>query len=160
MRVIYVATKYNERGIALRDAHSDEIVMLVDMDRCIGCGACRLACQAEHGDAAAAPVRRISMCHVNGKPTKLLALPTSCEVCGTPCDYRTISYWSVCPSDKTTSYKGELCDYCASRVNKGMAPACATRCAMKCLHIGRAADISFALEEKRLRDMGEVEFKN
>ena len=160
MRVIYVGTKYNERGTALRDVHADEIVMLVDMDRCIGCGACRLGCQAEHGDAATAPMRRIGMCHVDGKPTKLLALPTSCETCGTPCDYRNVSYWSVCPSDKTASYKGELCDYCASRVGKGMAPACATRCAMKCLHVGRAADIRFALEEKRLRDMGEAEFKN
>ena len=50
MRVIYIGTKYNERGTALRDVHPDEIVMIVDMDRCIGCGACRLGCQAEHGD--------------------------------------------------------------------------------------------------------------
>ena len=74
MRVIYIGTKYNERGTALRDVHPDEIVMIVDMDRCIGCGACRLGCQAEHGDAFTAPVRRIGMCHINNKPTKLLAL--------------------------------------------------------------------------------------
>ena len=50
MRIVYVGTHYNERDIALRDVHPDEIVLLVDMDRCIACGACRLACQAEHGD--------------------------------------------------------------------------------------------------------------
>ena len=160
MRVIYVGTKYNERGTALRDIHPDEVVMLVDMDRCIGCGACRLGCQAEHGDAPTAPVRRIGMCHVNNKPTKLLALPTSCESCASPCDYKDVSYWSVCPSDKVAAYQGALCDYCANRVAKGFAAACATRCAMKCLHVGRAADIMFVLEEKRLRDMGEAEFKN
>ena len=132
MRVIYIGTKYNERGTALRDVHPDEIVMIVDMDRCIGCGACRLGCQAEHGDAFTAPVRRIGMCHVNNKPTKLLALPTSCESCEYPCDYKRVSYWSVCPAEKTVSY----------------------------LHVGRAADIMFTLEEKRLRDMGEAEFKN
>ena len=32
MRVIYIGTKYNERGTALRDVHPDEIVMIVDMD--------------------------------------------------------------------------------------------------------------------------------
>ena len=35
MRVIYIGTKYNERGTALRDVHPDEIVMIVDMDRCM-----------------------------------------------------------------------------------------------------------------------------
>lgn len=134
--------------------------MIVDMDRCIGCGACRLGCQAEHGDAFTAPVRRIGMCHVNNKPTKLLALPTSCESCEYPCDYKRVSYWSVCPAEKTVSYQGALCDYCVDRVVKGLTAACATRCAMKCLHVGRAADIMFTLEEKRLRDMGEAEFKN
>ena len=160
MRVIYIGTKYNERGTALRDVHPDEIVMIVDMDRCIGCGACRLGCQAEHGDAFTAPVRRIGMCHINNTPTKLRALPTSCESCEYPCDYKSVSYWSVCPAEKTVSYQGALCDYCVDRVVKGLTAACATRCAMKCLHVGRAADIMFTLEEKRLRDMGEAEFKN
>ena len=159
MRVIYVGTQYNEKGIALRDVHPDEIVMLVDMDRCVGCGACRLACQAEHGDDVGTPVRRIGLEHAGGRPTRLLALPTSCETCADPCEYRDVSYWSFCPSGKAAVYRGPLCDLCAERVGRGFAPACATRCAMKCLHVGRAADIRFVLEEKRLRDMGEAEFR-
>lgn len=159
MRVVYVGTRYNERGIALRDVHPDEIVMLVDMDRCIGCGSCRLACQAEHGEMPDAPARRIGLGHQGGRPTLLLALPTACETCASPCGYRDTSYWTFCPASKTAGYGGPLCDHCADRAAGGLAPACATRCTMKCLHAGRAADILFALEEKRLRDMGEAEFK-
>ena len=159
MRVIYVGSQYNEKGVALQDVHPDEIVMLVDMDRCVGCGACRLACQAEHGDDAETPVRRIGLAHVGCRPTRLLALPTSCETCAEQCEYRDVSYWTFCPSDRVAVYRGPLCDHCAERVGRGLVPACATRCVMKCLHVGRAADIRFALEEKRLRDMGEAEFR-
>jgi Fe-S-cluster-containing dehydrogenase component len=159
MRVVYVSSQYNEQGVALRDAHSDDLVLLLDMDRCIGCGACRMACQAESGEAFDSQARRIAVERRQGKPGKLVTLPTTCRGCADPCDYIGNEYWTVCPADKTGTYTGPLCDGCAARVSKGLTPACATRCAMKCLHIGRAADIRFALEEKRLRSMGEAEFR-
>jgi len=158
MRVIYVSTQYNQRGVALRDVHPDEIVLLLDMDRCIACGSCRLACQAEHAESAQGSPRRIGVESSGGKPAKLVALPTSCRTCAVPCSYAENEYWTVCPAANTHSYAGALCDACADRVAKSFTPACATRCAMKCLHIGRAADIGFALAEKRLRNMGEAEF--
>lgn len=158
MRIVYVGTHYNERDIALRDVHPDEIVLLVDMDRCIACGACRLACQAEHGDAPEAPARRIGLKARNGRPSMLLALPTSCETCAAPCGYQDVRFWMFCPAPQAREYAGPFCDHCASRVSRGFVPVCATRCSMKCLHVGRAADIRFALEEKRLRGMGEAEF--
>ena len=158
MRVIYVSSQYNQRSVALHNAHRDEIVLLLDMDRCIGCGSCCLACQMEHAESAQGPARRIGVESTGGKPTKLIALPTSCRTCDTPCAYAGNEYWTVCPAANTHSYTGALCDICADRVAKGLMPACATRCAMKCLHIGRAEDIDFALAEKRLRNMGEVEF--
>ncbi len=158
MRVIYVSTKYNNRGIALADAHPDDLVLLLDMDRCIGCGACRMACQAEHAEAFDGQARRIGLESKGNKPGKLLALPTACWNCADPCAYAGNDYWTLCPGEKTGAFAGSLCDKCRDRTAKGLTPACATRCAMKCLHIGRAADIRFALEEKRLRNMGEAEF--
>lgn len=158
MRVVYVSAKCNNRGIALAGAHPDELVLLLDMDRCIGCGACRMACQAEHGDNFDVPARRIGLERKGGVPQKLIAPPTACRSCADPCGYAGNDYWTVCPAEKTAPYAGPFCDECVDRVAQGLTPVCATRCAMKCLHIGRAADIRFALEEKRLRNMGEAEF--
>ena len=158
MRVVYVSSKYNNRRIALADAHPDDLVLLLDMDRCIGCGACRMACQIEHGESLDAQARRIALEKSSDGPGKLLSLPTGCWNCANACTYAGSDYWTICPQEKTGGFNGALCDCCADRVALGLTPACATRCAMKCLHIGRVADIRFALEEKRLRNMGEAEF--
>ncbi len=120
MRVIYVGAQYNQRGVALREVHPDEIVLLVDMDRCIGCGSCRLACQAEHGDPAAA--RRVGLAARGGRPGKLLCLPTGCETCASPCDYADNSYWTFCPAEQAAAYAGPLCDHCAVRWGRAGLP--------------------------------------
>lgn len=67
-------------------------------------------------------------------------------------------FWTFCPAEHVHAHTTTLCDGCAARVSKGLMPACAIRCSMKCLLVGRAADMRFALEEKRLRAMGEMEF--
>jgi Fe-S-cluster-containing dehydrogenase component len=158
MRVVYVSSKYNIKNIALSNAHPDDIVLLLDMDRCIGCGACRMACQIEHNEPFSGQCRRIQLEKRSPSGGKLLALPTSCSTCADKCDYFGNTYWTVCPAKQTDTYKGPVCDICVNRLNMGYTPACATRCSQKCLHIGRSADIRFALEEKRMRDMGEAEF--
>ena len=43
-----------------------------------------------------------------------------------------------------------------SRLAKGMMPACATRCSMKAIYFGYPKDVWFALNEKRLRGMGDL----
>lgn len=158
MRVIYVSTHYNERGLALRDAHPDDLVMLLDIDRCIGCGTCFQGCLAEHGPEPAL-ARPIALgVGATGRASQLLNLPGACPACSSPCPYAAGSFWTFCPADRVNVYSGEVCDKCVDRLAQGLMPACATRCAMKCLYVGRAADIHFALAEKRLRNMGEAEF--
>lgn len=165
MRIIYVSQKFNEVGAALKGCPDDEFVIIVDVDRCIACGSCSLACQAEHASfGKSIPTRHIvPRSHANrtGPPERILNLPGSCRQCTSPCQYNNgYNFWTFCPGEKSATRDQEniRCDACAERREAGLAPACVTRCSMKCLYAGCAKDMRFALEEKRLRGMGEKEF--
>ncbi len=163
MRLVFVSTKINQKQEVLQNCSPEELVLVVDVDRCISCGACALACQAEHAERFGehAPVRRIVAKDIPGQtPPRVVNLPTSCRQCGETCPNNTgYSFWSICPGDKAQASVSRFpaCDGCEDRLKEGLAPACATRCCMKCIYAGRAEDVRFALEEKRLRSMGETE---
>ncbi len=162
MRLVFVSKNFNQKQDALQGCAPDELVLVVDVDRCISCGACALACQAEHaGTVGAEPSRRIAPEQAAGqKAGRLVSLPTSCRQCSESCPANSgYSFWSVCPAEKTRAAASAFaaCDGCEARLKEGLAPACATRCCMKCIYAGRAEDVFFALEEKRLRGMGETE---
>jgi len=162
MRIIFVSNNFEKGKTAnLAQSDSEELVMLVDVDRCISCGACQLACEIEHGDANGMPgsFRPIEI-QGNDKTVEnpLIYLPSACRHCESPCDYYgPYNFWTTCPKGKSREKKFISCDSCIDRTRKGMWPACATRCSMKTIYFGTAHDIAFTLGEKRLREMGDVE---
>ena len=48
MELILTGSQF-AKGIDLK-IPQDQVVMLVDLDRCIRCGTCQLACALEHGE--------------------------------------------------------------------------------------------------------------
>ena len=160
MKVLFVSKKFERTTLDLSRCDPGELIMMVDVDRCIACGSCELACQIENGEDAAnpAPVRPFGVEQENGEGNRrMVCLPLACRHCGSPCDYYSqYNFWITCPSDRTRNEKSTACDFCVKRTEKGLWPACATRCTMKAIYFGPAGDILFTLEEKRLREMGDV----
>jgi len=162
MRLVVVSQHSSLKQDALSGCRDDELVLAVDADRCIACGSCALACQAEHAPfGQPSPVRRLAAGIPPGqKAPRIVSLPTSCRQCRTPCACDTgYAFWTVCPAEKAHAVAAQslYCDCCEQRLRAGLNLACVTRCSMKCLYAGTAADIRFVLEEKRLRSMGETE---
>lgn len=138
----------------------EELVMLIDVDRCISCGACALACRLEHGDGRGRPGRirpiRVGL-EKDAGPKLTLNLPSSCRHCSRPCEYyNAYNFWTTCPDTKKPDPETAACNFCIRRVEKGFMAACATRCSMKAIHFGKAGDVALALGEKRLCEMGDA----
>jgi len=161
MKILTVSKNYKNEGIDLRKCDPEEMIMMVDVDRCISCGACQYACQLEHGDDDGNRATCRTICIQRGnRGARFLNLPLSCRHCDAPCEYYDeYNFWITCPSTKMPKPKPSLpsCDFCKTRLDKGLFPACATRCTMKCIYFGRAGDVSYAFGEKKLRGMGDVE---
>ena len=161
MRIIQVSKHFTRVEAELVRCDPEELVLMLDADRCISCGACQLACQLENGaPGQPAPVRRLLAVNRGGRQQeRVVNLPLSCRSCTSPCAYFTpYNYWTTCPLDHRPVQPLAICDQCGARAAEGYMPACATRCTMKCIYFGKARDIAFALGEKRLREMGDVEF--
>jgi len=153
MKLVFVGRQMGHETFDPGQCDPDEFVMMVDVDRCIACGACQMACQLEHG-----AFRPILVGTDDHGPTFIL--PLACRHCETPCEYHDdYNFWITCPSSRQRWIGKTYCDTCAGRLEKGLWPACATRCTMKTIFVGRPPDIAFVLNEKRLREMGDVEIK-
>lgn len=61
--------------------------MLIDLDRCVGCGACAMACKQEHGTAANVHYCRIVHGETGVYPdSKIVSIPYACMQCmNAPC---------------------------------------------------------------------------
>ena len=162
MKILFVSKNFEKRNsVALEGCDAEEFVMLIDVDRCISCGACELACQIEHADSPGMTglFRPIVKGADENEDTLSLCLPSACRHCESPCDYYSpYNFWIICPKGNEQERKIISCDFCINRTQKGLWPACATRCSMKTIYFGRVCDIAFTLGEKRLREMGDVEF--
>jgi Fe-S-cluster-containing dehydrogenase component len=163
MKILFVSTNFEKRTAPhQKKPDPEEWVMLVDVDRCISCGSCQLACQIEHGGAAPMP-GTFRPIEVHGKDnseeTRIIYLPSACRHCESPCEYYSpYNFWTTCPKGKEQEKKFIACDSCVDRIQQGLWPACATRCSMKTIYFGAYEDISFTLGEKGLREMGDVDF--
>jgi|SRR5271157_2654249 len=161
MKVLYVSKNFKT---CMADPEKDnpaDLVMMIDLDRCISCGACELACQVEHAADVRepAPYRPIEVRIGKSRNFQpLLHMPLSCRHCDAPCEYYSqYNFWIVCPSGQQHNPRTPLCDACVDRLEHSSMPACATRCTMKCIYFGHAKDVAFILNEKRLREMGDIE---
>ncbi|MCE5335344.1 MAG: hypothetical protein LLG06_12245 [Desulfobacteraceae bacterium] len=158
MKIIWVSKNFKRQEADLSGLPEDEIVMMVDLDRCISCGSCQFACRIEHAEGSVGDVGPRSFraqMKENPQNETCVRLPLSCRHCGTPCAYHDpYNFWVTCPG--ATPNDGQRCDCCEERFRRGMMPACATRCSMKCIYFGYPGDVVFALNEKRLREMGDV----
>lgn len=161
MKVLYVSKNFKASAADLEKENPAELVFMVDLDRCISCGACQLACQVEHAADVRepAPYRAVGV-HA-GKSLSiqpLLRMPLSCRHCITPCEYYSqYNFWTTCPFGQDPDPQVMGCDTCVDRLEMGFMPACATRCTMKCIYFGHAKDVAFVLNEKRLREMGDIQ---
>lgn len=160
MKILFVSTKFEGTLLGLSDCDPEESVLMVDIDRCISCGTCGLACQMETGKDAAHPgsCRRIKAApEQGGENGRMITLPLMCRHCAAPCEYHSqYNFWITCPSSGAHNEKNIACDFCGQRAEQGLWPACATRCTMKTIYFGPARDILFVLKEKKLREMGDV----
>lgn len=160
MRFLQVSKNFTGVKADLASCDPDELVMMVDVDRCIACGSCLLACQQENGapDSERTMAALLMPAPSGTASPRQVNLPSSCRGCDTPCEYfNEYNFWATCPVGRTPLAQDLACDQCQTRIAKGFMPACATRCSMKCIYFGRASDVAFTLAEKRLRDMGDVE---
>jgi len=162
MRLLFVSKNFEQRKPIHTESHDPkEMVMVVDVDRCISCGACQLACKIEHGESVGIPgsFRPIEIKdEEKEKESRIMYLPLACRHCESPCEYYgPYNFWTACPEGKAREKNFISCDFCIERARAGMWPACATRCTMKTIYFGTFEEIGFTLGEKGLREMGDVE---
>jgi len=159
MKVIFVSENSERSDLDLKRGDPEELVMMIDADRCISCGSCELACQLEHGGSVRSPAsyRPIRTDSEKGKGgRRTIRLPLTCRHCDSPCEYYSqYNFWTFCPKAEK-EIEIEACDFCLDRTKKGLWPACATSCTMKAIYFGRAEDMAFTLREKRVSGMGDV----
>ncbi len=158
MKVLWVGKTLKRQEAELRELPDDETILMVDLDRCISCGSCHLACEIEQKKISPGDAKPKAISVVMSRTSQhrsSVHLPLSCRHCSSPCEYQDYyNFWITCPDGQRD--EAEACDACAHRLRKKMMPACATRCSMKCIYFGYAKDVWFALNEKRLRGMGEL----
>lgn len=146
---------------------------ILDMDRCIGCGACQAACKELHQLAAGEFFRRAATLELRGKNgPQWVHFTLACCHCGEP------ACAAACPAgalikagDGTVLHRAELClrcgrcidacpygaisrsrsgaiqkcDACAGRRENGLPPACAAACPTRALRFSPIKEDSAAL---------------
>lgn len=160
MKLYFTSRRFKGETFDPQKCEPDELVMMVDLDRCIGCGACALACEIEHEGALGSgdPMRPIVVAATS--ESRMVCLPLTCRHCETPCEYQSdYNFWTMCPSQETKAATRTFCDSCVSRVGENLYPACAMRCTMKTIYFGRPSEMALVLADKRLREKGDVEFE-
>ena len=73
------------------------------------------------------------------------ALCVGCKTCVSACP------WGA-PQWDAERGKVVKCDYCLDRIDRGLEPACVTKCVTKCLHFGRVED-SVGIRRRRHAEM-------
>lgn len=139
-------------------------VMLIDLDRCIGCLSCEVACVQEKGleKFGVRPMRVLRVEGLHSEPDAFF-VPMNCFHCDpAPCvlacptsamrrrEKDNIVFVEetlcigckaciiACPygaiSFNPATMKVDKCDYCYERVDKGLLPSCVSKCVTNCLY--------------------------
>ena len=145
--------------------------MLIDVDRCVGCGACVMACKQEHGTAANVHYCSLVQGEVGSYPdARMVAIPYACmhcmnpkcvEACSTGATYRDMDtgsveglYWGegfdATPFEEAKTGNrlpsiAQKCQFCHERVAEGKEPACVATCIVGARVFGDQDDEQSAL---------------
>ncbi len=145
-------------------------VMLIDLDRCIGCLSCEIACVQEKGleKLGIRPMKVFRIEGISERPDSLF-VPMNCFHCEiAPCvmacptsamrkreDGIVFVEKLLCIGCKAciiacpygaitfnpTTMKVEKCDYCYVRVDRGLLPSCVSKCVTNCLYFVELEEI-------------------
>ena len=158
---------------------------IIDQNKCIGCHACTIACKQEHGvplgvtrtyvkqvEVGIFPNSRqhfqVTRCNQCNEPPCVDACPTTamfrradgivdfdrdicigCKACIAACPYDAIY---IDPE----SHSAEKCNFCTSRIDVGLEPACVVVCPTQAIIVGDMNDPSSKVSQILDREKGEV----
>jgi len=144
-------------GAALAAPDGAEYAMIVDLNRCTGCGACTAACKLQNGTEQGTFLTRVVEGETGtGTSARATFLPVLCNQCkDAPCqpvcptkavftlDSGIVATdWDKCVGDgacvsacpygarfiDTRHGKADKCDFCLHRLAQGLKPACVENC--------------------------------
>ncbi len=141
--------------------------MLIDLDKCVGCYACQVACKSEHRVSFGAFRCRVETYRSGSFPDiQKVFIPRLCNHCDDPpciktCDekalkknadgvvefYRELCInchkcYDACPYNAIDTNSGEpqKCDFCYERLSAGELPVCVKSCMGKAIKFGDLKD--------------------
>ncbi len=148
---------------------------LVDLERCVGCEACVLACRIENGWGSESPWRRVlslNLQRVPAGPTYFLSL--ACHHCESPaclsacpsraylkrddgvvlhlaerclgCRYCEMACPFGAPRFSSETRLVSKCHLCVHRLDRGDPPACVVACPTRALRLQTAPELEAAAE--------------
>ncbi len=174
-----------ESRVTLR-GHSNQWQMFHDPSRCIGCFGCEVHCKLEHDVPVGPRQCRIIQVgpKVIGGKLKTSFIWTACNHCDpAPCveacptgamqkrtdgivfvDEKACIGCKSCiaacpfgaPQFNPVTKKVIKCDYCKDRVDRGLMPACATKCSTKALYFGDINEMSTILRERHAKHLTQI----
>jgi carbon-monoxide dehydrogenase iron sulfur subunit len=157
------------------------LAVYVDIDRCIECFSCEVACKQEHNLPAGLRLLRVlRLERLNKGRVERISGPSACMHCfDAPCV-------SSCPSKALGRNEDGIvlvkrsrcigckmcliacpfgapqfdnegvmikCDLCVNRLRQGEKPACVSACTVEALKFGTVEDLSYAAKEKWLNQI-------
>lgn len=157
----------------------------MDLNRCIGCHACEMACRNEHGlKVSRRKVRSVEETNLNHyvffsmscnhceNPVCIATCPNHCfkkrrdgiVILNTANCNRCMNCIGICPYDaiQINSETGNIdkCNMCAERIDQGLVPACVSACISKALtHVNLLTPLQNN-EKKWISEIKLVNFTN